>query len=273
LADASVLVVHDIYLLPLGRLLSAMTRTPFVYDAHEEYASMEAGRRPAWLLNLITLMETRLSRASSAIVVPGRSRQQRWTADGFEPPVVLPNAAEGAPAGSSRPEWDVAYCGTLSDVRRVDLLLAAARRRPDLQIAVAGRGRGEDAVRAAAEELPNVAFLGWMSDADAVYRRARAIYYGLDPKHPYSRKACPNTLYDALRLERPLVFFCGGEPAELAARFKIGLRCDADVDSLLAAVDSVRADGADWEFRRAWEALELERARSRYVDAIAAAAG
>ena len=102
--------------------------------------------------------------------------------------------------------------------------------------------------------LANVDFLGFVEDVDAVLAAASVIVYGEDPTTPYSQLACPNTLYQAVRLRRPLVFFCAGEPEEAARRFRIGLRCAATADALSAAVDeAVQRD--DWEFDAAWSWL------------------
>jgi hypothetical protein len=169
------------------------------------------------------------------------------------------------------PEWDVLYAGTVADIRRLDLLVELARLRTDLRIAIAGRGRGADRIARATAELTNLTYLGWRPDASALFSRTRAVYYGLDPTHPYSDVACPNTLYEALSHRKPLIFFCGGEMAQLAAEFKIGIRCQPSVAELSAAVDRVFTD-SNWEFETAWRAV-WERAETQlFVDAIETAA-
>ena len=44
--DADVIYVHDLFLLPLAFVLSIAKRKLLVYDAHENYALMEARRYP-----------------------------------------------------------------------------------------------------------------------------------------------------------------------------------------------------------------------------------
>jgi hypothetical protein len=63
--------------------------------------------------------------------------------------------------------------------------------------------------------------------------------------------ACPGTLYQAVGLGRPLVFYCAGEPLEAARRFRIGVRCRPELDALSAAVDEARSR-RDWQFSEAW---------------------
>jgi hypothetical protein len=106
---------------------------------------------------------------------------------------------------------------------------------------------------------------------DALFARARSIYYGLDPSHPYSDVACPNTLYQALRHRKPLVFFCGGEPAALASEFRIGIRCAPTAKDLAIAVETALAERS-WEFDAAWHAVWRRADLGRVGDTIAAAA-
>lgn len=269
----SILIVHDVYLLPLGWALSRRLRLPFVYDAHEEYARMEAGRYPRWFLQAVTRVEGRLARAATAVVVPGSARLPRWDGVLDHPPLVLSNLVgrDQRPEGEQPQEWDLLYVGTLGDVRRPDLLVELARLRPDLRIGIAGRGRSAEMVARAGDDLQNLTYLGWSADANALFQRTQAIYYGLDPKHPYSDAVCPNTLYHALRNRRPLIFFCGGEMAQLASEFRIGIRTEPTAAALAAAVDKV-ATVSDWQFDEAWEAV-WERGDTRaFVEAVQTAA-
>jgi hypothetical protein len=252
LRGADVLMAGDVYLLPLARLLAATARIPLIYDAREDWAALEAARFPPRMLAAVTRAETALARGAAAVVVPGEARAERWRRVGIEP-IVLRNV------GTSRPRpavqrWDVACAGLMAEQRRPDLVLALARARPDLRVVITGGGRLEDELRADAAQLPNVEYLGWVDDVDAVLAASRVIVYGEDPSTPYSALASPSTLYQAIRLRRPLVFYCGGEPEDAAGRFAIGVRCAPDVGALSAAVDRAR-EGNGWEFAAAWEML------------------
>jgi glycosyltransferase involved in cell wall biosynthesis len=269
LDDARVLIVHDVYLLPLGWTLARHLRKPFIYDAHEEYARMEAGRYPRWILRLVTAIESRLARRAVSVVVPGASRVPRWFGVLSKPPIVLPNLVRrDRPVPRPTPaRWDLLYVGTVGESRRPDILIELARSRPELRIAIAGRGRSVEYVAQAAEALPNLDYLGWRDDPDDLLAATKSVYYGLDPDHPYSDAACPNTLYQALIHRKPLIFFCGGEPEGLAREFRIGIRCEPSVRAVSAAVD--RLDGmTGWQFDEAWEAVWDRAAIDGFVDTV-----
>src|SRR5207237_10748121 len=170
------------------------------------------------------------------------------------------------------PAWDLAYVSaTLTANGRPDLFLEVARRRPELRFALAGKLSPARELERAALAAPNVDWLGWVDDPRKVMARSRAVFYGLDPRHPYSSSACPNTLYDALRVRRPLIFFCGGEPEELLGRFRIGIKCAPTADALLDALDEARG-GSSWEFDAALTEVDREPGPQEYVEAVFRAA-
>ena len=135
-------------------------------------------------------------------MVPGSSRIERWRQIGIDPKVFR-NTGSNELDRSLRgrlPEYDVAYCGHLAEIRRVDLLIEAARLSPQLRVVIAGEGRTSTRIAREASALPNVNFVGWTDRPDEVLASARVVYYGVDPAWPYAAKACPNTLYQAIRL-------------------------------------------------------------------------
>jgi glycosyltransferase involved in cell wall biosynthesis len=173
--------------------------------------------------------------------------------------------------GNSRPKWDLVHAGTISDVRRLDIVLDLARSRPDLKIAICGRGKSEDAIAAAASQLPNVDFLGWQTDVDRTLAATQAIYYGLDPHHPDAETACPNTLYQGLLHEKPVIYFCTGELEEIGQQFRIGIRCSPSAAAVGSAVDEVKRGGVNWQFREARDAIVSSDGRNAFVAGVRSA--
>jgi hypothetical protein len=140
-------------------------------------------------------------------------------------------------------------------------------------VAVAGEGRAQDWIADAASELPNLEFAGETSTPDEFLARARAVYYGLDPEHSYAPKSCPNTLYQAVRVGRPLIHLGGGEIERFNEHFRVGLQIDPGADSLAAALDRLPELEPLWEFDAAWKRLEDDRAAGRYAGVMARIAG
>jgi hypothetical protein len=186
---------------------------------------------------------------------------------------VLRNVGVGRIGGDvgTRTKWDLIHAGTISDVRRLDIVLDLARSRPDLRIAICGRGKSEEAVAASASQLSNVDFLGWQTDVDRMLAQSQAIYYGLDPDHRDAETACPNTLYQGLLHEKPLIYFCTGEIEEIAREFRIGIRCRPSVEAIGRAVDAVKRGGILWQFRQARDAVVGSDGRDAFVAGVRSA--
>jgi glycosyltransferase involved in cell wall biosynthesis len=268
LRDASVLVVHDLYLLPLGWALSLRTGLPLVYDAHEEFAALEHGRYPPLLLRAVGRLETVLARRASVVVVPGETRTPRWEAAGIRP-LVLPNVGRRVERIEAREaSWDIAFCGGLSEDRRLDLLVDLARERPDLRVAIAGEGRSEPAVAEAARQLPNLDFIGYTTEPDEFLARARALYYGLEPTHPYAAKACPNTLYQAVRVGRPVLYLGGGEIERFSGQFRVAVQVAPLASALASEIDRLAERNGVWEFEAAWDSLQADRAAGAFAETL-----
>ena len=247
-----------------------------VYDAFEIYALMEAHKYPRSVRRAIAWAEGRLPRLADLVITPGERRSAYFARRGIASVVVgnwvdPPRAEvdrEGARAslGIAPDSFAIVYAGGLERSRDIDALLRHARRHPEHEVLVAGRGEQEPTVRSAAAELPNVRFLGWLGDPSVLYASADTVYYALHTNHPYSVHPAPNNLYAAIAHGVPLVHRGQGEIGELAGRIDLGERFDDD-PSLDAAFDALRSPERQSSVRSA-----LRASRTRFTARAAAAA-
>jgi glycosyltransferase involved in cell wall biosynthesis len=148
---------------------------------------------------------------------------------------------------AARDAWDiprdvtcVAYAGGLAAERRLDLLIEAAAQRPYTFFLVAGRGDPsiEHRLREADARHRNFRFTGWLRDPEPLYAATDALYYFLDPAHPYSAHAASNTLHIAIARRLPLITSRVGEPGQVMDTVDPRLILDPpDLGALLAAID------------------------------------
>ncbi len=248
--------VHDLPLLPLAVVL-ARRRVPLVYDAHEIYHIMEATKYPAPLRKMIAAVESWLIRRHvNVLVTVSRQRvDEYWRrVVGDTPIAVVGNWYDPVEPDQTRRDAACAslglrpvrpcivYAGGLALERRLDLFVEAARARPEVQFLVAGRGAPaiEQMLTEATHSLPNLRYAGWTSRPDDLYRSATALYYVLDPGHPYSHFAASNTLYIAVAHGLPVITCRVGEPGALMIQIDQRLAMpSATLDDLLSAVDAV----------------------------------
>ena len=278
--EYDIVVAHDVLMLPFAAAFARRWSAGLVYDAHEIYRWMEAGRLPRIWLALVEALEHRLvdGPVDSFITVSKQRVEQYWASKVRKRPTVVGNWYNPIDVSRERAREDlglsvgprpvIAYAGTLSQSRRVDLLLGLAQRRPDITILIAGRG-GPSAtatVERAASEHDNIHFLGWIEDTLRLLAAADAVFYTLDPTHPYSRFAAPNTLYSAIAANRPLISAAQGE-VEWMTRNSRGIipLGDLSVDALERAVSTL----PDWE---GWgvvrDQFTWDRSEQQLLDAV-----
>lgn len=280
--------VHDLPLLLLGIVVARHHGVKLVYDAHEIYHVMEAGKYPWPVLGTLARLEGWLIRryVTTLITVSQQRVTDYWQrVVGSTPTVVVGNWYDPADptkeqVAAARRELDVGtgpcivYAGGLAPERRLDLLLSVARQRPDVTVLVAGRGSPdiERTLSVANAELPNVRYLGWLHRPEPLYRAATALYYVLDPHHPYSRFAASNTLYLALAHGIPLITGPSGEPGAVMREIAPALVLkNLTATGLLVALDWL-SENADNErlvslLRQRRECYTWRRASAALLDA------
>ena len=136
----------------------------------------------------------------------------------------------------------VLYAGRLTREKGVDLLadafLKAHRRDPRLQLALAGGGPEESALR---ERLGDAAtFLGWLRDDELATAYASAdLFLFCSQTDTYGQ-----VILEAQASGLPVVAVAAGGPIELIADGRSGVLCPPDSDAIAAAVTGLAASRA-----------------------------
>lgn len=230
--SADIVVAHDYLMLPLGVLLSRKLGAKLVYDAHEVYRWMDAGRLPDLWLKSSERLESFLVQCcvDCFITVSEQRRSEYWIGQRSLYPVVVGNWYNKIRANQEKTREKyaiplesrrvVGYAGTINENRLLEQLVEVGKLDPTVTIAIAGRGDGVlvDMINAASVDHPNILYLGWIGDSFDFLASCDAIFYGLNPRHPYAKYAAPNTLYTAIAADRPLVAIAGGEVAFIAEK-------------------------------------------------------
>ncbi len=229
---ADVVHAHDLLMLPLGAFLARRLRAPLIYDAHEIYHVMEAERYPRPLLAALAGTERWLVRHSvDALVTVSQQRVAAyWDAVRGRTPVFVvgnwydPVTVSREARARARAELGITddtpvllYAGGIAAERRLDLLIEAAAERPGWMFVVAGRGELplERRLQAAGQNSGNLRVTGWQDQPAGLYAAADALYYVLEPSHPYTRFAASNTLHLAIAYGLPLITAPLGEPGRI----------------------------------------------------------
>ena len=280
---------HDLLMLPLGIAVARRAGAALVYDAHEIYHVMEAHRYPRWLRAamaaferfmirgfvdaFITVSQQRIDAYWHAIASADRTTVVANWYDPVERDEALRRAVREE-LGIPENALCVTYVGGFTGERRMDVLVDAARRTPHVFFLVAGKGipEVETMLEAAATELPNLRYEGWAARPQPFFAASDALYYVLDPAHPYSRFAASNTLYTALAHRLPLITCDVGEPGEVMRKIEPRLVMSAPTGEALVAAVSWLADPSTragvsrrmdpWRTRFTWDASKANLTRA-----------
>ncbi len=230
--DTCVIHAHDILMLPLAVALKRWLgpKIRLIYDAHEIYVKMEAHRYPASFLNFVDRAECLLiNQYANAFITVSHQRVRDWWASRVsKPPIFIcgnwydarsidPQERHNVRVTLDIPDdaFVIGYLGSLNSNRRLDLLLEAVAGQPDFLALLGGRGGELSTLMRRIDAMPNASFLGWVDDPWPVYSACDALYYLMDPTHPYAHFNAPNNANIALALGLPLITGPEGESAEI----------------------------------------------------------
>ncbi len=176
-------------------------------------------------------------RSVDLFLCPSEYMRQQLVAGGFDPERIR-TIHSGIDADAIVPRYDhdgyILSAGRLSQEKGIALQLELARRLPDLHFKIAGTGPQEEELHRAAQDLPNVEFVGYQTgDAlDKLYQGAMMV---LIPSRV--RETFPLTALDAMARGTPVVGSNVGGMPEVVQDRVTGML--APPDDLSAWVEAV----------------------------------
>jgi glycosyltransferase involved in cell wall biosynthesis len=200
-------------------------------------------------------------RLASAAVVQTETQQRMMQANFDRGSEVIPMPCpEPDPARVLEPaagprSTRVLWVGRISDVKRPELFLAAAREAPDLQFDLVGPVDGVaygDAILEQARQIPNVTCHGPVPRADMarLYQQAGCL---VCTSHI---EGFPNTFLEAWSQGLPVV--STWDPDDLIARRGLGIACEGTPSAIVAGIRAMVQSPEAWSQASA-------RARAYYV--------
>ncbi len=241
-------------------------RQAYDYDRTElgqfsESPEDRAARRAVERLDTVALGEARRVFATSRNVA---DRLRRFNGIDAE---VLPHPPQSLPYRTAEPEGFVLSVNRLDRAKRIDLLIEAARSRPELRIVIAGEGPDRERLEQLAGGLNGqIEFTGRVDDetlAD-LYARCLAVYYapvdedfGMVP-------------YEAFLAAKPVVTTSdAGGPLEVVRDRETGVVVAPDASSLADACVYLKAHVDEAKaFGRAGQAIAERVTWDTCVDAL-----
>lgn len=218
----NVIHCHDLDTLPAGWWLKRRTGAKLVYDAHEDYPAMMSLYLPGPMVRMLSWLERYLLHRVDYTITASTVFADKLRALGVAPVSTIGNyqslfpfdalteaevAAVRADLGLQSDDLALVYIGGFSRNRQLLPLIEAAKDLPDVRVFLWGDGHQRDRVAAAAAQVPNVEYLGWLPAEDVPLYTCAAdvIYYCLLPDYPGAVYNAPNTLSNAMAAGRPII--------------------------------------------------------------------
>ncbi len=221
---------HDVDTLPVGIAVKAtgFRGMRLVYDMHD---------LPEAFLRFFPFSETLqraflgiCRKAADLVVVASEGYVGFLLSMGFKEvrvAVVLnaPALKEGKQREKTGTGLRVLYYGGLEEERGVKVLVEAVSHLTHVTLTIAGRGKLERWVRKAAESIPAVKFLGWLSMAELDSRIGEAdlIPSLYEPGTKNTQLSTPGKLLTSLSVSVPVLVPAGTHQAELVKRYGCGV--------------------------------------------------
>jgi glycosyltransferase involved in cell wall biosynthesis len=213
---------HDLDTLPAGWWLKRLTGGKLVYDAHEDYPALMSLYLPGFMIPILSSLERLLLRKVDHTITASSVFADKLRARGVAPVTTIGNlqplepfeAVTEVDVQAARAQLDltaddfvVAYIGGFSRNRQLLPLIEAAESLPEVSVLLCGDGHQRSAVEAAAAQVPNVRYLGWLPahQVPLYTRLSDVIYYCLVPDYPGAVYNAPNTLSNAMAASRPII--------------------------------------------------------------------
>ena len=215
------------------------------YDRAVRFSCVHASRSASGLAAVELLVARALHRYERSVdvfVVPSEyvGRRMRETGVKSTKLRVLPNAVEPPTVDATAPGRRVVCVGRLVAAKGMDVVVDAARLRPDVSFVIAGDGPERAALESRASGLANLEFAGRLDgpDLQRLYEDAACVLVPSTWPEPFGM-----VVLEAWQASRPVVVTSRGALPEIVRDDSDGLVvAPSDPAALAAAIDRLVAD-------------------------------
>ncbi|MDB4470893.1 glycosyltransferase family 4 protein [Deltaproteobacteria bacterium] len=272
---------HDFDTLPLGYILARLKKAKLVYDSHESYVDM-LFTLPAFLRKSIESFENILLKKTDLVITVGELLQNHLQQRGARNICVVGNwqdpdkflftdgqlQAEKDTLGIRDEQLIIAFIANLGRDRRIAELIDVVSKNPSIHLILGGLGPCAEQVQDAANQFPNITYLGHVHPSRVPLYTAVAdiIFYGFDPDSPNAKYSAPNKLFECLAAGKSVLTGDFGEIAKIVRAEECGIVLpDYSVENISAALDAMTP-----EKMATYNRNSLAAGRDRYSWALAA---
>ncbi len=246
-SGANIIHACDLDTLIPAILVKVIKRTKLCYFIYDFYADILPPQVPGIIIKLFSFTEKFLIRFVDALFLVDRSRYEQVKGAKvnrieyiYNSPADCFNAATESKRSS---KVSIFYAGYLDKSRGLGEMIEATEELDDINLTIAGTGRGREIIERNLAKLHNLQYLGQIPYEEVIANSLNAdiLFAFYDPKVPSSRYASPNKLFEAMMCAKPIIVNEGTAASKIVAEEKCGLIIPyGDVAAIKEAILSLK---------------------------------
>jgi glycosyltransferase involved in cell wall biosynthesis len=229
---------HDFDTLPMGVLLSKLKGVPLIYDAHESYSDMIADRIPDDIRRLLNLIERRLTRHATHIIL-ANDKIGPIISDEPDKWMTVMNCPGRLDYHTKRNEnnFVLGYFGSLEKGRFVQGLIDAVKMTDDWWLVIAGSG----SLTLKGDDNGKVQHHGLLppDEARRLMGKCDLLSVLFEPGNANDHIGTPNRLFEAMAMGVPVVANWNTHSGQITKETGCGFVIDANIFPLKYLMDYI----------------------------------
>ena len=196
-----------------------------VYDAHEIYPAMVAGKIPHILYTLVRWVDKIFIRVADCVIIPSEERKIFYTY--ARRLIVVPNTPKFTEIREEpkEGEFSIFYGGELSRENGILIMIKAIIGIPHVKLTLAGDGPLRRVIERICKKNNNLKYLGLINQKDVLKNLARAdvtfVFY--EPTNINNMYPASNKLFEAMMVGVPVIANRETSLSKIIEKYKCGI--------------------------------------------------
>jgi len=276
-SGAQIVHAHDLDTLLPSLVISKLKGIPLVYDAHEHYARMVETDISKPLANILDRFEMLLVPKASLVIAANQKILEYLAPQIKGMSVVVMNCIDLLGVGRKKLEGDgkvvLFYGGSLEPLRYIEETLGAVENDERCIFRIAGRGRLQSLVEAAAARCDRIIYIGYISQKELLkeLQNSDAVVVLFNSSNENNRIGTPNRLFEAMAMGVPVLASEGTLSGQIVDQEGCGIAIHWNRNDFSAAIATLTDPKAKQKMgesgtRAATERYNWTEMRKRLID-------
>lgn len=233
----------------MAMLVCALFGKKLVYDVYDYYS--DSRPMSPFVTKVINALENTVINSSYASIICGEWRTEQIAGSKPKQLFVIHNTPEIGGIQqknmlkSNTDKIKIVYAGILQDHRLLLEILSEIKKHPQYELHIAGFGKYEQDISAAAQEHDNIFFYGSLPYADVLSLESECdiLFATYDPDIKNHKYSAPNKVYEAMALGKPIIVCKDTGIDKLVTENNTGCAIEYNAKAFIQGIELLVSDG------------------------------